>query len=176
MHKFHIATTGPVSIAYQVTSDFRHYTGGVYSSTLCKNGPMDVNHAVLAVGYGTDPESGLDYWLVKNSWDYTFGLEGYFKIEAYKNMCGVADCMSYPDLYGDGAVHTVTPPPSSPDNDIGRLCSGMACHATLIVTLGSISTSLGVLLMCAGGAAAWRARSKRHAMAGSMSTSLQPVA
>lgn len=102
--KYVLATRGPVSIAYQVASDFRDYKGGVYTSTVCQNGPQDVNHAVLAVGYGTDPVSGLDYWLVKNSWDYTFGEEGFFKIEAFKNMCGVADCMSYPDLYGLNAA------------------------------------------------------------------------
>lgn len=101
--KYVLATRGPVAIAYQVASDFRDYKSGVYTSTICENGPQDVNHAVLAVGYGTCPVTGRDYWLVKNSWDYTFGMEGFFKIEANKNMCGVADCMSYPDLYGVNA-------------------------------------------------------------------------
>ena len=32
-----------------------------------------VNHAVLAVGYGVDPVSAKPYWLIKNSWDYTWG-------------------------------------------------------------------------------------------------------
>ena len=32
-----------------------------------------VNHAVLAVGYGVDPVSSKPYWLIKNSWDYTWG-------------------------------------------------------------------------------------------------------
>mmetsp|Transcript_85876 Transcript_85876/g.161705 ORF Transcript_85876/g.161705 Transcript_85876/m.161705 type:complete len:378 (-) Transcript_85876:44-1177(-) len=98
--KYHLATHGPVSVAFQVASDFRHYSSGVYTSTVCKNGPKDVNHAVLAVGYGTDDVSGLTYWTIKNSWDYSWGVEGFFKIEAFKNMCGVADCMSFPDLYG----------------------------------------------------------------------------
>lgn len=56
------------------------YTSGVYTSTTCGNTPADVNHAVLAVGYGTDPESGLDYWIVKNSWGTDWGDEGFFKI------------------------------------------------------------------------------------------------
>jgi len=98
--KYYLATRGPVSVAYQVASDFRHYSSGVYSSTVCKNTEKDVNHAVLAVGYGTDPESGKAYWTIKNSWDYTFGMEGFFKIEAFKNMCGVGNCMAFPDLYG----------------------------------------------------------------------------
>ena len=29
---------------------------------------MGVNHAVLAVGYGTQKHTNLDYWIVKNSW------------------------------------------------------------------------------------------------------------
>ncbi|CAE8629548.1 unnamed protein product [Polarella glacialis] len=105
--KLALATKGPVSIAFQVASDFRHYSHGVYTSEVCKSGPQDVNHAVLAVGYGTDPDSKKPYWLIKNSWDYAWGVEGFFKIEAFKNMCGVADCMAYPDLYGkaeDAAV------------------------------------------------------------------------
>ena len=67
---------------------------------MCSHDAEHVNHAVLAVGYGTDPVSGKPYWLIKNSWDYTWGDSGYFRMEAFKNMCGVADCNSFPDLYG----------------------------------------------------------------------------
>ncbi len=87
---------GPISIAYQVVDDFRLYRSGVYTSTQCKQGPKDVNHAVLLVGYGT--ENGVPYWLVKNSWGEAWGEEGYFKIERGKNMCGLATCASYPVL------------------------------------------------------------------------------
>jgi len=90
-----VAKAGPVSIAFQVASDFKSYAGGVYDSTVCKSGAMDVNHAVLAVGYDTDEEGG-DYWIVKNSWGTKWGEEGYFKMARGKNMCGVADCASYP--------------------------------------------------------------------------------
>ena len=43
---------GPVSVAFQVIDGFKAYTSGVYTTDKCKNGPMDVNHAVVAVGYG----------------------------------------------------------------------------------------------------------------------------
>ena len=70
------------------------YKKGVYQSKSCKGGQMDVNHAVLAVGYGT--ENGVDYWLVKNSWAESWGDKGYFKIARGNNMCGIAVCNSYP--------------------------------------------------------------------------------
>lgn len=45
-----------------------------------------MNHAVLAVGYGV--ENGMPYWLIKNSWGPKWGMNGYFKMEMGKNMCG----------------------------------------------------------------------------------------
>lgn len=47
---------------------------------------QDVNHAVLAIGYGV--ENGIPYWLIKNSWGADWGDDGYFKMEMGKNMCG----------------------------------------------------------------------------------------
>lgn len=85
---------GPVSIAFQVVDGFKDYSSGVYVSSVCKNGPSDVNHAVLAVGYGT--ENGIDYWLIKNSWGAAWGDNGYFKMQRGVNMCGVAVCNSFP--------------------------------------------------------------------------------
>jgi len=87
---------GPISITYQVVSDFRNYKSGIYESTVCRNGTMDVNHAVLAVGYGR--LNGTDYWIVKNSWGAEWGDQGYFKIKRGVNMCGVAVCNSFPNL------------------------------------------------------------------------------
>nr|CAH04631.1 cathepsin H [Suberites domuncula] len=90
-----VGTVGPVSIAYDVSADFRFYKKGVYKSKECKTDPEHVNHAVLAVGYNTT-ESGEDYWIVKNSWGTKFGINGYFWIARGENMCGLADCASYP--------------------------------------------------------------------------------
>ncbi|XP_014004112.1 pro-cathepsin H-like [Salmo salar] len=84
-----VARHNPVSLAYEVTSDFMHYHSGVYRSMECHNTTDTVNHAVLAVGYD---EKGTPYWIVKNSW----GMKGYFLFERGKNICGQAACSSYP--------------------------------------------------------------------------------
>lgn len=97
-----LATRGPVTISFQFPSELRLYSEGVYSSKTCNSSLVGVNHVVLAVGYGTDADSGKPYWLLKNSWDYSWGEEGFFRMEAFTNLCGVASCMSYPDLYGEG--------------------------------------------------------------------------
>lgn len=89
-----VATHNPVSFAFEVTEDFMHYHQGVYTSTKCHNTTDKVNHAVLAVGYGQ--ENGTPYWIVKNSWGPTWGIDGYFLIERGKNMCGLAACSSFP--------------------------------------------------------------------------------
>ncbi|KAG5559119.1 hypothetical protein RHGRI_008890 [Rhododendron griersonianum] len=84
--KHAVAFVRPVSVAFEVVNGFRLYKDGVYTSDSCGTTPMDVNHAVLAVGYGV--ENGVSYWLVKNSWGEDWGDNGYFKMELGKNMCG----------------------------------------------------------------------------------------
>jgi len=95
---------GPVAIAIEADqSSFQSYTSGVLTAT-CGD---SVNHGVLAVGYGHDTASNLDYWIVKNSWGTSWGLSGYVYLERHissaSGQCGILKQPSYPvvDNYED---------------------------------------------------------------------------
>jgi len=70
---------------------FHFYKKGVYHSS------RRLDHGVSAVGYGThtNPDGTnkkpKDYWMVKNSWDTTWGMKGYIMMARnMDNACGIA--------------------------------------------------------------------------------------
>ena len=71
---------GPCQIGIDA-SCLHGYTGGIVSN--CTT--TQVDHAVTIVGADTDAESGLAYWIVKNSWNTTFGEDGYFRVARNTN-------------------------------------------------------------------------------------------
>ncbi|XP_046457569.1 ervatamin-B-like [Daphnia pulex] len=80
---------GPISVAITVVSSFQNYASGVYTDSACDN--MNVNHAVVVVGWGT--ANGIDYWIVRNSWGTGWGQSGYILMERGVNRCQIE---SYP--------------------------------------------------------------------------------
>ena len=88
---------GPVSVAIEAdTRTFQLYTSGVITGDACGT---NLDHGVLVVGYGE--ESGIPYWLVKNSWGPSWGESGYVKIERSDSandpgVCGIAMQPSFP--------------------------------------------------------------------------------
>jgi C1A family cysteine protease len=65
-------------------------------STFSGNTPDDLDHQVLAVGYGT--LDSKDFYLVKNSWSTHWGNDGYVLMSRDGNNCGVATDASYGDI------------------------------------------------------------------------------
>ncbi|XP_072316113.1 cathepsin S-like [Eucyclogobius newberryi] len=87
------AVIGPIAIVIDA-SDIFNYKSGVYYNPSCGH---KTNHAVLLVGYGTDDTTGLDYWLVKNSWGKRWGEKGYIRMARNKDqMCGISMYAVFP--------------------------------------------------------------------------------
>lgn len=94
----------PVSVAIEADqASFQLYKSGVFTGSCGTN----LDHGVLLVGYGT--MNGLDYYIMKNSWDYSWGSQGYMYMgkgvdasgKSYnggKGQCGVLMQGVYPVL------------------------------------------------------------------------------
>lgn len=88
----------PVSVAIEADqAAFQLYKSGVFSAECGSN----LDHGVLAVGYGTD--NGQDYYIVKNSWGSNWGEGGYIRLARGGSLppegqCGILIEPSYPNL------------------------------------------------------------------------------
>jgi cathepsin X len=67
-----IFVRGPVAATINA-EPIVHYKGGVFTDT---SHSQDTNHIVSITGWGTDEETGKQYWIVRNSWgEYWYVLE-----------------------------------------------------------------------------------------------------
>lgn len=115
----------PVGCSISANSQvFQLYKGGVLS----KQCGIQINHAVLIVGYGAD--RGQVYWLIKNSWGDKWGEGGYVRFA--RGIPGSGECgiKTYAQTYVvvDGSR-------AKPMNILPSLIAGAALAAVLIILL-----------------------------------------
>lgn len=57
-----------------------------------------IDHAVNIVGYGSEEYEGemIDFWVVRNSWGWWWGEDGYFRVKRTENksLCGLLEMSS----------------------------------------------------------------------------------
>ncbi|XP_048207434.1 procathepsin L-like [Perognathus longimembris pacificus] len=96
-----VATVGPIAAGvHSLRDSFKYYKGGLYHDQNCARRPL--THAVLIVGYGYEGEKETatnKYWLIKNSWGKSWGVNGYGKLARdQNNLCGIASWTLYPTV------------------------------------------------------------------------------
>ena len=91
----------PASVAISANTDvFRTYKSGVITGKTCG---AALDHAVAVVGYNNSAD--VPYYIVKNSWNTTYGDKGYVNIGIAEGLgvCGI-----------NQKVYTVETKPASP--------------------------------------------------------------
>jgi len=83
-----------MSVAIQANQlSFQLYSSGVFTNTNCGT---QLDHATNVVGWGS--ESGMDYWIMRNSWGATWGESGYMRLEIVDGvgLCGIQMQPNFP--------------------------------------------------------------------------------
>lgn len=107
-----IASYGPATVCLEA-SLWQDYNGGIITSDLgCGSQFMDMNHCVQIVGYAysdgsvndqddNDSKSGSGddgakegYWIVRNQWGSSWGMNGYAYVAMGENTCGILNDMT----------------------------------------------------------------------------------
>jgi len=96
-----------LKVAFQAPSALFYYTSGVFTGPKPKSDGEEhnglhkweqTNHAVVAVGWGVEKDTGTKYWLIKNTWGPNWGEHGYFRIRRGTDECAIESMASTFDL------------------------------------------------------------------------------
>ncbi|XP_063676213.1 uncharacterized protein LOC134812650 [Bolinopsis microptera] len=86
--------SGSLSMAFEVTTHFQQYKGGIMKDTTCTG---RINHGVTGVGYTAN------YVLVKNSWGSHWGEKGFVKYARNHDNCELFKYSSHAKLVATGS-------------------------------------------------------------------------
>jgi len=79
-----LVSWAPLSICVDAES-WQFYSNGVMTSGECGT---DLDHCVQVVGYDTTQTP--NFWIVRNSWNTDWGMDGMILLEMWADTCGVA--------------------------------------------------------------------------------------
>jgi len=98
---------GPVTVSMIVYEDFYSYSGGVYEHV---SGGLEGGHSVCLVGY----DDSQQCWIVKNSWGWRWGENGFFRIRYGECNFGTAGCRPIITYFPATPTPAETPTPVPP--------------------------------------------------------------
>lgn len=94
--KAEIVARGPVTAGI-AGHHLKNYTGGIiFDDESLRD--IEPTHEVSIVGWDIDEETGLEYWIVRNSWGEFWGEMSFFKLELGNNLLGIEKEVSWATL------------------------------------------------------------------------------
>lgn len=85
-----LASTGPLSICVYA-EPWQTYVSGVMMGSDCQG---QTDHCVMATGYNLG--GSTPYWIVRNSWGTSWGLDGFIWVQYGVDACNIADTVTLP--------------------------------------------------------------------------------
>jgi len=89
-----LASWGPLSICVDA-SRWQDYQSGVMAWWQCAIIPI-LDHCVQATGF--DTTASTPYYVVRNSWGFDWGIQGYIWLEMNKDTCGLTHETTWPTI------------------------------------------------------------------------------
>ncbi|VDK52103.1 unnamed protein product [Anisakis simplex] len=74
--KAEIFENGPIACGIAATKKFETYSGGIYKEETSEG----IDHIISVYGWGIQHDSGVPYWIGRNSWGTPWGEDGWFRI------------------------------------------------------------------------------------------------
>lgn len=104
---------GPISIAVAADDAFQNYQPG---TVFTDSGSTEIDHAVVLIGWKDDATvPGGGYWILRNSWNTSWGNAGYMNIAYGANQVG------YGAMWAKAL--SVIPTPPTPPGSVARVAT-----------------------------------------------------